>query len=58
MTTTIGPRQPGETREQYIQRVVEAAPRPNPDQLARLASLLRSGRDLRRPVPVKGDARG
>lgn len=36
---------PGESRDEFIKRVVEAAARPNPDQLVRLAYLLRSGKD-------------
>lgn len=50
--TTIG-RLPGETREDYIRRLVESAPRPNPEELARLVDLLRSGR----PRNVRGGVR-
>jgi len=42
--TTIGPRQSHESREAYVRRVVSETPRFTPDQLARLAALLRSGR--------------
>lgn len=39
-----GPRKPGESREAYIKRIVTGAPRPGPEELARLVALLRSGR--------------
>lgn len=43
--TTIGPRRPEmESVEEYIDRIVRSAGRPNPEQLDRLVSLLRSGR--------------
>lgn len=35
-----GPKQPGETREEYIQRVIANAARPTDEQVARLAALL------------------
>lgn len=48
--TTIGPRRPEmESVEEYIDRIVRSAGRPNPEQLDRLVTLLRSGRDHRAP---------
>jgi hypothetical protein len=48
--TTVGPWDPQvETLPEYLDRVVHSAPRPNPEQLARLAALLRSGRTRRAP---------
>ena len=56
--TTIGPRWPDETREQYIRRIVDAAPRPNPEQMTRLVNLLRSGKHpcSKGFAAVEGDA--
>lgn len=52
----VGPRRPGETRDGYIKRLVQDAPRPTQEGYARLAALLRVAGDqddLYRASPVK-----
>ncbi len=40
VTAWVGPCQPGETREEYVARIVRSAALPNPEQFAHLAALL------------------